>query len=138
MKKIVVFMLLMAAMATSGSVLAQSSNATDKSAWTKIGEVTANFKSETESIPVTGTDKFKSLKLKVTDAPINIESVQVFYDSGKKEDVSISNQLSTGNETKVIDLKNAGMDIEKIVFKYKTVPGNKNEKAHVELYGLKS
>ena len=85
-----------------------------------------------------GKDQFKSLKLKVTDAPINIESVQVVYESGEKEDLTVQSELQAGNETKVLDLKNSSKEIDKVVFKYKTMPSYRNEKAHVELYGLKS
>ncbi len=133
------FVLLFVAVATV-NVFGQKPSvvASDKPGWHKIGEVTADLKTETESIVVLGKDAFKSIKLKVTDAPINIESLQVVYESGEKEDVSVANELTAGTETKVIDLKNSAKEIEKIVFKYKTMPSYKNEKAHVELYGLKS
>jgi hypothetical protein len=51
----------------------------NKPGWHKIGEVKADFKMENQSISVLGADKFKSIKLKVTDAPINIENVKFFY-----------------------------------------------------------
>ena len=37
--------------------------------WHKIGEITVNFKADRDVIIVKGADKFKALKLKVTDAP---------------------------------------------------------------------
>ncbi|HEY9046422.1 MAG TPA: hypothetical protein VIN08_11025 [Ohtaekwangia sp.] len=109
----------------------------DKPGWHKIGEVKANFKQENESIIVMGADKFKSIKLKVTDAPINIESVMVYYESGATEELSVRNELKAGSETRVIDLKNKDQDLKKVVFNYRTLPNRKDEKAHVELYGLK-
>ena len=139
MKRIQIVMLVILA-AIGSSVYAQKPAVvvSDKEGWHKIGEVNADFKTESESITVMGQDKFQSIKLKVTDAPINIQSVQVLYESGEKEDVPVSNELQAGKETKVFALKNPAKDISKVVFRYKTVPNSKTEKAHVELYGLKS
>ncbi|WP_333819411.1 DUF2541 family protein [Ohtaekwangia sp.] len=109
----------------------------NKPGWHKIGEIKADFKQENESIVVMGADKFKSIKLKVTDAPINIESVTVYYESGATEQLSVRNELKAGAETRTIDLKNKDQDLKKVVFNYRTLPNRKDEKAHVELYGLK-
>lgn len=108
----------------------------DKPGWHKIGEVKADFKTENQSISVMGKDKFQSILLKVTDAPINIMDVQVIYESGKKEDITVKSELKAGAETRKIDLKSSE-GIDKVVFTYRTLPNQKDEKAHVELYGLK-
>ena len=92
---------------------------------------------EQESIAVIGKDRFKSILLKVTDAPINIIALQVFYESGKSEEFDVKNELKAGSETRKIDLKNDSQEIKKVTFTYKTLPNQQDEKAHVELYGLK-
>lgn len=109
----------------------------NKPGWHKIGEVKADFKMENESISVLGADKFKSILLKVTDAPINIADVEVIYESGDKETINVKNELKANAETRVIDLKSPNQEIKKVVFTYKTLPNSKADKAHVELYGLK-
>lgn len=109
----------------------------DKPGWHKIGEVKADFKMENESISVLGADKFKSILLKVTDAPINIEGLQVFYESGKMEEFNVKNELKPNSETRKLDLKDGPQEIEKVTFTYKTASDQNEEKAHVELYGLK-
>jgi hypothetical protein len=109
----------------------------DKPGWHKIGEVKADFKMENESISVLGADKFKSILLKVTDAPINIEGIQVFYESGEMEEFDVKNELKAGSETKKLDMKGGAQEIKKVTFTYKTVANQQDEKAHVELYGLK-
>lgn len=108
----------------------------DKPGWHKIGEVKADFKTENQSISVMGKDKFQAILLKVTDAPINIMDVQVIYESGKKEDITVKSELKAGAETRKIGLKSSE-GIDKVVFTYRTLPNQKDEKAHVELYGLK-
>jgi len=138
MKKSVVILLLVMFVAIAGAFAQSPGVVTSaKPGWHKIGEVKASFKMENESIVVLGKDAFKSIKLKVTDAPINIENVQVFYESGDPEDVSVRSELKAGAETRVIDLKGGTREIKKVVFTYKTMPNSKDEKAHVELYGLK-
>jgi len=109
----------------------------NKPGWHKIGEVKADFKMESESINVMGADKFKSILLKVTDAPINIANVQVTYESGDSENFDVKKEMKPNTETRVIDLKSPNQEIKKVVFTYKTLPNSKADKAHVELYGLK-
>ncbi|MCW3086161.1 MAG: hypothetical protein JWP12_3527 [Bacteroidetes bacterium] len=108
----------------------------DKPGWHKIGEVTASFKMENESIVVLGADKFKSIKLKVTDANLDLESLEVYYESGDVDNIAVKSSLKAGSETRVIDVKDKS-SISKVVFKYKTYPNMADQKAHVELYGLK-
>lgn len=106
--------------------------------WHKIGEITASFKMDNESISVLGADEFSAIKLKVTDAPINIEHIHIFYESGEMEEVAVKNELIAGAETRVIKLKHSDKEIKKVTFTYKTLPNSQNEKAEVELYGLKT
>jgi hypothetical protein len=108
-----------------------------KPGWHKIGEVKADFKMENESIAVMGADKFKSILLKVTDAPINIANIEVLYESGDKENFDVKKEMKANSETRVIDLKSPNQEIKKVTFTYKTLPNSKADKAHVELYGLK-
>jgi hypothetical protein len=140
-KSVVVFAVLFFALANFAFAQEPGVVVSNKAGWHKIGETKADFKAENESISVIGADRFKSIKLKVTDAPINIESVQVFYESGETEDLKVSKELKAGEETKVFDLKDGGSkELKKIVFTYNTVQGSANAanvKAHVELYGLK-
>ncbi|MEO5977732.1 MAG: hypothetical protein ABIS36_01535 [Chryseolinea sp.] len=138
MKKIMLaFVVLSMAFANAGFAQKPSIMLSDKPGWHKIGEVKADFKMENQSISVMGKDKFKSILLKVTDAPINIIGLQVFYENGKSEQFDVKNELKAGAETRKIDLKGDSPEIKKVEFTYKTLPNQKDEKAHVELYGLK-
>lgn len=106
--------------------------------WKHIGEVTASFKTTNESIVVLGADEFQAIKLRVTDAPIQIDRVQVFYESGQMEELDVKSELKEGSETRVINLSNPKRDIAKVAFTYKTLPNSTGEKADVELWGLKT
>jgi hypothetical protein len=106
--------------------------------WHKIGEITASFKMQNDAIAVWGADKFSAIKLKVTDAPINIERLQVFYENGEVQEVNVKNELQAGAETRTIDLTARDNEIEKVSFTYQTMANYNGDKAHVELYGYKN
>jgi hypothetical protein len=106
--------------------------------WKRIGQVTASFKKQNESISVLGADEFTALKIKVTEAPIHIERVQVFYESGDMEEIQVGHKLQSGAESGAIRLKEPYRDIKKIAFTYNTLPNTDGEKADVEVFGLKT
>jgi len=138
MKKVILVFFVMGALLVNRAFAQEPSiMLSDKPGWHKIGEVKADFKMENQSISVMGKDKFKSILLKVTDAPINIEGIQVFYESGDMEEFDVKNELKAGAETKKLDMKGGSQEIKKVTFTYKTLPNQQDEKAHVELYGLK-
>lgn len=110
----------------------------NEAGWHHIGQTTANFKSENESIEVLGADEFSAIKLKVTDAPLHIERLQVFYESGDMEEINVRSNIKPDGETRVIKLKHADRDISKVAFTYKTSENAEGQKADVELYGLKT
>lgn len=106
--------------------------------WQKIGETTASFKMQNESISILGADEFTAIKLKVKDAPLTIERLQVFYESGEMEEINIEKDVTPDAESDVITLKHPDRDIQKIAFTYKTSANNEGEKAEVEVFGLKT
>ena len=108
----------------------------DKAGWHKIGETTADMKSEKDEIIVMGKDRFKSLKIIVTDQPISITSMVIYYEGGMTEDASLNSELKAGKESGIINLK-VDRELNKVSFVYKTVANAKNDKSHVELWGLK-
>jgi hypothetical protein len=103
----------------------------------KIGEISASFNKETESIIVVVKDEFSSLKLRAENAPITIDRVQIFFEGGKVQEAEVKQLLLPGEETKAINLYAEDLRIEKVVFTYKTNANEKVENAGVELYGFK-
>jgi predicted house-cleaning NTP pyrophosphatase (Maf/HAM1 superfamily) len=110
----------------------------DKAGWHKIGEVTADFKKEKEEVVVLGADRFASIRFKVTDAPIDLQSLEVFYESGDKQVVKVNTAIKSPGESRTIELNGGERTLKKIVFVYKTLPNHKDEKAHVEIWGMKT
>jgi hypothetical protein len=138
MKRAVIVVVLLGLLVNSTFAQKPAVVLSNEPGWHKIGEITASFKMEDESIAVLGADKFAAIKLRVTDAPINIVHVQVFYEDGQMEEVDVKNELTAGSETRVIDLAGSDKELKKVAFTYKTLPNQKDEKAHIELYGYKA
>ena len=139
MKKVVLFILLAVA-GSYDSVFAQQTEliTSDKKGWHKIGETTVNFQKDRDEVMVVGADRFAALKFKVTDAPINLMYLEVYYESGDMENVDIKMSIKSPGESCVLDLKGSERDLKKIVFVYKTLSNGKDVKAHVEIWGLKT
>jgi hypothetical protein len=110
----------------------------NEAGWQKIGETVASFKSQDESIAVLGADEFAAIKIKVDDAPLHIERLQVFYESGDMEEIDVKKRIQAGEESEVFKLEHPDRDIQKVAFTYSTLPNADGDKAEVELFGLKT
>jgi hypothetical protein len=109
----------------------------NKPGWHKIAETTADLKADKDEVMVVGKDHFKSIKLKVTDVPVEIRDLTVYYENDTKQDVSVRHLLNAGDETREIDLDGKDRAIKKIVLMYKTVPNSDKDKSHIEIWGMK-
>lgn len=138
MKKLAI--ILFAALGIYGKASAQQPAvvASDKTGWHKIGETTVDLKKEKDEVVVMGADKFASLKFKVTDAAINLVSIEVYYEDGTKEDVMVNFPIKMKGESRTINIKGGERSLKKIIFVYKTMPNAMEEKGHVEIWGLKT
>jgi len=109
----------------------------NKPGWHKIGETTVDFKSDKDVIKVWGADKFKSLRIKATDAPVHIENLEVVYQDGQPEQIPVRFDFKAGTESRQIDLAGYERRLKEINMVYRTVPNWKGDKAHIEIWGLK-
>lgn len=140
MKKVLSIVLLAIA-GLYGTASAQQTTvvSTDTSGWYKIGQANVDFKRDRDEIVILGADRFKSIKLKVINSPIDLKDLEIFYESGNKQDVKINASLKAAGESQVIDLeKGEQRSIKKIVIVYKTLANNMDLKAYVEVWGLKT
>jgi hypothetical protein len=140
MKKIIALALMILGMTCYTKLFAQKPAVvgTNEPGWHHIGQLVASFKSQNESLSVLGADEFSALKIKVTDGPLHIERLQVFYESGDMEEIDVREHFKTGTETRVIKLSHPDRDIKKVAFTYHSNPNAKGEKAEVDVYGLKT
>jgi len=88
--------------------------------WKLIGVKKVSFLIDRDVIHVTGNDNYRQLKLKVTEGPVHILDMDVYFENGDKFDVSIRNRIPKGGESRVIDLPGGSRNIKKIEFWYET------------------
>ena len=110
--------------------------------WYKIAEKVVDFKADRDMFLIEGADKFRAIQLRVTDAHIHFEDMNVVYDlpgtpEQVKEDVQVRSDFKAGEKSRVIYLQYPCLKLHQISFVYGTVPNARYEKAHVEVYGLK-
>ena len=111
----------------------------DKSGWHKIGETRVDFTHDSDEIMVIGANKFSSVKIKVTDAPVNLKSFDIYFDKGDVQNVSIGESIKAPGESRIVQLEgNSERVIKKMVLRYNTANSNAGKKAHVEIWGLKT
>jgi hypothetical protein len=139
MKKAIIIVLL-AITGSYGRLWAQVPEiiTSDKTGWHKIGETTVDFKKEKDEIVIVGADRFASIKFKVDDAPIELVSMEVYFDKGGKQDIKVNMPIKAPGDSKEFELKGGEQDLKKVVFIYKTLPNRKDNKAHIELWGMKT
>ncbi|MEO5572398.1 MAG: hypothetical protein ABIT08_10120 [Bacteroidia bacterium] len=137
-KKILIALLLVAG--SYNTIFAQQPAVmlSDKKGWHKIGETSVDFTKEKDELIVLGADRFASIRFEVTEAAIDLQDLEIYYENGKKQDVSVRTPIMMGNESRVIDLNGGESALKKIVFVYKTYPNRKDTKAHVLVWGLKT
>ena len=125
--------------ASSANVLAQSPKVviSDKDGWHKIGETKVSFDKESDKILIVGANKFAAIKIKVTESPIRLESFIIHFDNDEKRDVKIGKEIKNEGETSVVDLGGERV-IKQVDFFYHTLGQEKDKKAHVEVWGLKT
>ena len=138
MKTIILLTLLITA---SGAALqAQQTELvmSDKTGWHKIGMTTVDYSMESDVIEVIGADRFTAIIIKVNEAPINLISFDIYFESGDRQNVIIRKIIQNPGETGIVKLAGGERSIKKIVFVYKTVPNTLDKKAQLELWGLKT
>jgi hypothetical protein len=141
MKSIKILLVVLLAAANHTKTIAQQPAVvlSDKEGWHKIGETTVNFKTETDEIMVIGANRFESVKIKVTDAPVYLQSFDIYFDKGDMQSVTIGEDIKSPGETRTVQLDGKGERVvRKVAFRYKTAAGNAGNRAHVELWGLKT
>ncbi len=105
--------------------------------WRFIADKMVGFGVDHDVI-VTGNtnDDFRKLKLRVTDGPLKMYDMKVYFDNGDVQDVSIRAHIRQGGESRVIDLDGGLRHIKRIEFWYET-KGFLKGRARVAVWGFK-
>ena len=104
-------------------------------AWKLIGDKKVSFGVDHDVINVGEIgDKFRVLRLKVTDGPIRIYDMKVHFDNGTVQDVSLRMSIPENGESRLINLHGGLRQLKKIEFWYETA-GFQDGKSRVAVWG---
>lgn len=103
--------------------------------WRFIGDKIVAYGADHDVLHVNNiNDHFRQIKFRVTDAPLNIVDVKVYFENGEIFDVSVRSEIRKGGETRVIDLPGGSRRLKKFEFWYSTI-GTSKGKARIAVWG---
>ncbi len=107
------------------------------SGWRFIADKWVNFSLDRDVIQFGDIkDDFRYLKLRVTDAPLRMYNMKVYFDNGEVQDVPIKSLLRQGAESRIIELRGGLRHLNKIEFWYET-KGRAKGHARIAVWGSK-
>ncbi len=65
-------------------------------------------------------DDVRQIKLKITDGPLKMYSMKIYFDNGTMQNVAMRNRFAQGSESRVIDMEGGLIHLTKIEFWYET------------------
>lgn len=136
MKKILIVILTLVGVSSKISAQQPAIVVSDKTGWHKITETRVDHKVEKDEVMVMGADRFENIILKVTDAPVDLKSVDIYFEDGTSQKANIGKSFKSPGQSDLITLKGE-KEIKKIVFLYKTMTTQEDKKGHVEVWGMK-
>jgi len=113
----------------------QSYNQPQPATWRYLGEKVISFSTEKDLIHVKKVGVFRKLKFKVMDAPVKIGSMQVAFENGEVQNISLLLRVGEGRESKVIDLTETDASIKVVYFSYRPEQQGDKRKPTIILLG---
>ena len=65
-------------------------------------------------------DDVRQIKLKVTDGPLKMYDMKIYFDNGSVQDVQLRSRFNQGSESRVIDMDGGLRHLSRIEFWYET------------------
>jgi hypothetical protein len=88
--------------------------------WERIGSRTVNHVLDRDTIPVTGNDRHRQIRLCVRTRAVRFFDVDVVFGNGGRQDVSIRRVIAAGGCTRVIDLEGRARNITAVIMLYRS------------------
>ena len=79
-------------------------------------------------------DDVRQIKLKITDGPLKMYDMKIYFDNGSVQNVELRNRFTQGSESRVIDMDGGLRHLTKIEFWYET-KGFARGRARVAVWG---
>jgi hypothetical protein len=118
----------------------------DSDAWEKLGEKTVNL-SEDRGIfdfdkdreeSVNANEKYSAIRFKAEDAKVNLTDIEVEYEDGKIQNLNLESPISAESKSNVVRLESKDKKVDKVTFRYQKDETAREDKAKVEVWGLKA
>lgn len=107
---------------------------TSPNAWEVLGSRSVRYGTDHDVISVSSDKWYQGVYFKVTDAPIKINDMKVYFDNGDKFDVSIRGMIKQNGHSRTIELPGGQRRITKVEFSYETLGSNRGT-ANLALWG---
>lgn len=112
-----------------------SSRPAESDGWKFIADKWVNFGVDKDVIHIGSVqDEFTRLVVRVTDAPLRMYDMKVFFDNGGVQDVPIKSVIKQGGQTRIIDLDGGKRRLSRIEFWYET-KGRGKGRSRVAVWG---
>jgi hypothetical protein len=79
-------------------------------------------------------DDVRQIQLKITDGPLKMYDMKIYFDNGTVQNVELRNRFAQGSESRVIDMDGGLRHLTKIEFTYET-KGFLRGKSRVAVWG---
>jgi hypothetical protein len=104
-------------------------------AWKFIAGKQVNFRNDHDVIMLGNQqDTYRQLKLKISDGPLKLHDMKVYFDNGSVQDVPLQGNYRQGSESQVVDLQGDLRHLDRIEFRYET-KGFWHGKSRVAVWG---
>lgn len=116
----------------------QKSIAANDSIWQKIGETSVDYRNVSNEIKVNKEDKFNFIKFSVTEAPINLTGLEIYFVTGVKQEVMVDMKITSDTEqNQNIELYAGERKLSKVRVTIDSLPDKFPANAVLQLWGLK-
>jgi hypothetical protein len=102
--------------------------------WKFVGDKWAAYGPDRDVLRIGGKDAFRQIKFKITDGPLHVTDVDVYFENGEKMNVALKNNFRAGQESRVIDLPGGVRRLDRIEFLYSTI-GRSKGRARIAVWG---
>lgn len=128
-----IFLCLMAVSLFSFTTL--KTNNSSAAGWRFLGDKSVGFGVDHDVLHFGNwSDDVRQIKLKISDGPLKMYSMTIYFDNGTTQSVSLRFRFAQGSESKVIDLVGGLRHLDKIEFSYET-KGFARGKSRVAVWG---
>jgi hypothetical protein len=127
--------MLLAIVALCSFTTLKNTNNVKPAEWFFLGDKSVGFGVDHDVIHFGNwKDDVRQIKIKVTDGPLKMYNMKVYFDNGSIQDISLRSRFNQGSESRVIDLDGGLRHLSKIEFWYET-KGFARGRARVAVWG---